>query len=391
MQNREKRQRRKTGKTADKIFGVVFVVCLLLLMIINIIVPNKEMSSAENRRLSGRPRMTADSLLSGDYLRKYEVYLRDQFAGRELLRDIKVTWSRLSGSKEENGVLIGKQDQLMEKILAPDQDALSTNLDAIRKYVETHPEIPVNMILVPDAANILQDKLPYLFQSVDQKRMFAQVKRELEGTVNWIDVEEILKKHLDEPLYYKTDKHWTSTGAYYVFQASAEKLGISSATAGKFAIYPITSNFNGDLSARSGCEENVKEVIEMYSPVEGDTAVIVNYVDEQRKTTSLYDSSKLKSSYQYEVFLGGDSSVIDIRTVSESKRRLLVMKDSFANSFIPFLAPYFREIVVVDPQYYSGTIQDIMDTYRITDALILYSGNTFFQDNNISGVLSSGQ
>ena len=69
--------------------------------------------------------------------------------------------------------------------------------------------------------------------------------------------------------------------------------------------------------------------------------------------------------------------------------RLLVIKDSFANCFVPFLAPYYREIVVVDPRYYSGTITDLMDTYRITDVLFLYSGNTFFTDNSISGVFAS--
>lgn len=389
MQKNERRQKRKTGKNADKIFAVVFTVCLVILLVTNLLVPDQEMSKDEDRRLAGRPRMTVDSLLSGDYMEKYETYLLDQFAGRKWLRNLKVTWSRLGGSREEQGVIIGKNDRLMEKIFVPDQEVLGVNLEAIQMYAKKHPEIPVHMILVPDAANILREDLPYLYTSVDQKRMIAQVKRELEESVNWIDVESVLNKHKDEAIYYKTDKHWTTAGAFYVFQAAAEKMGIGNASSAKFATYPISSNFNGGLASQSGCEKNIKEVIEMYTPVEGDTGVIVNYVDEQRKTTSLYDSSKLKSSNQYEVFLGGDSSVIDIRTVSESKRRLLVMKDSFANSFLPFLVPYFREIVVVDPQYYGGTIDDIMDSYRITDALILYSGNTFFQDNNISGVLSS--
>ena len=79
---------------------------------------------------------------------------------------------------------------------------------------------------------------------------------------------------------------------------------------------------------------------------------------------------------------------MDIRTVSTSEKRLLVVRDSFADCFIPFLAPYYREIVVVDPGLYSGTIADIMDTYRITDMLILYSGNSFFTDNHISGVFT---
>lgn len=385
------RNKKRNRKKADVMFSLVFVVILVVIMVLNLLAPNKEVSADENRRLAGRPRFSADSLLSGEYMEKYEKYLSDQFAGREVLRNARVVLNRLGGSKEENGVLIGKNGQLMEKLLVPDQEVLGNNLDAIVDFAEKNQKMPVYMMLVPDAANVLNKDLPLLYTAADQKRMIAQVKRELDTHVTWIDVESVLNKHTDDTIYYKTDKHWTSAGAYYVFQAAAELMDISKGVSGKFATYPISTTFNGDLAAKSGCEKHVKEVIEIYIPLEGDTDVIVNYVDEQRKSTSLYDSSKLEGSNQYEVFLGGDSSVIDIKTVSESTRRLLVVKDSFANSFLPFLTPYFREIVVVDPQYYGGTIDEIMDTYRITDTLILYSGNTFFQDNNISGVLNSEQ
>ena len=385
------RNKKRNRKKADVMFSLVFVVILVVIMVLNLLAPNKEVSADENRRLAGRPRFSADSLLSGEYMEKYEKYLSDQFAGREVLRNARVVLNRLGGSKEENGVLIVKNGQLMEKLLVPDQEVLGNNLDAIVDFAEKNQKMPVYMMLVPDAANVLNKDLPLLYTAADQKRMIAQVKRELDTHVTWIDVESVLNKHTDDTIYYKTDKHWTSAGAYYVFQAAAELMDISKGVSGKFATYPISTTFNGDLAAKSGCEKHVKEVIEIYIPLEGDTDVIVNYVDEQRKSTSLYDSSKLEGSNQYEVFLGGDSSVIDIKTVSESTRRLLVIKDSFANSFLPFLTPYFREIVVVDPQYYGGTIDEIMDTYRITDTLILYSGNTFFQDNNISGVLNSEQ
>lgn len=385
------RNKKRNRKKADVFFSLVFVTILVVIMVLNLLVPNKEVSADENRRLAGRPRFSADSLLSGEYMEKYEKYLSDQFAGREVLRNGRVALDRLGGSREENGVLIGKNGQLMEKLLVPDQEVLGNNLDAIVDFAEKNQKMPVYMMLVPDAANVLSKDLPLLYTAADQKRMIAQVKRELDDHVTWIDVESVLNKYTDDSIYYKTDKHWTSTGAYYVFQAAAETMGISKGVSGKFATYPISTTFNGDLAAKSGCEKQVKEVIEIYIPLEGDTDVIVNYVDEQRKSTSLYDSSKLEGSSQYEIFLGGDSSVIDIKTVSESTRRLLVVKDSFANSFLPFLTPYFREIVVVDPQYYGGTIDEIMDTYRITDTLILYSGNTFFQDNNISGVLGSEQ
>ena len=150
----------------------------------------------------------------------------------------------------------------------------------------------------------------------------------------------------------------------------------------------MITNFNGVLAAKSGTGLNERESIEIYVPASGDDDVIVNYVDEAKKTSSLYDSSKLETRDKYGVFFGGNTSVMDIRTVSTSRKRLLVVKDSFADCFIPFLTPYYREIVVVDPRYYSGTMTDIMDTYRITDILILYSGNTFMTDNNISGVFT---
>ena len=142
------------------------------------------------------------------------------------------------------------------------------------------------------------------------------------------------------------------------------------------------------LASKSGVNLGEKEQIDIYVPTEEDTDLIVDYVDEGKRSTSLYDSSKLKEKDQYTVFLGGNSSLLDIRTVSKITKRLLLVKYSFANSFIPFLTPYYREIVVVDPRYYSGTINDLMDSYRISEVLFLYSGNTFFKDNNISGVFA---
>lgn len=244
------------------------------------------------------------------------------------------------------------------------------------------------MMLVPDAACILNDSLPAFARVEDQRQMFSMAERKLGDTVNWVDTVSILNNHKSEKLYYKTDHHWTTQGAFYVFQDAAETLGIEGDVSDDFVSYTVTDSFNGVLAASSGVGLDEMEQIDIYAPTGGDDDVVVNYVDEGRKTTSLYDSSKLETRDKYGVFLGGNTSVVDIRTVSTSQKRLLVVKDSFADCFIPFLAPYYREIVVVDPRYYSGTMQDIMDSYRITDALILYSGNTFFTDNNISGVFT---
>ena len=379
---------RKRKARIANLIGKIFILLLFLVMIINVIVPDREKSELENRSLESRPRFNLTTILSGDFMEQWEQYLSDQFVGRDTWRSLKVGLDRLGGARMENDIYIGKGGQLMENIEVPDEEQLEANLTAIKDFSDTYENIPVTMMLVPDAACILSDSLPAFARVEDQRQMFSMAERELGDSVNWIDTVSILNNHKSEKLYYKTDHHWTTQGAFYVFQDAAKTLGIEGDVSDDFVSYTVTDSFNGVLAASSGVGLDEKEQVDIYAPTEGDDDVVVNYVDEGRKTTSLYDSSKLETRDKYGVFLGGNTSVIDIRTVSTSQKRLLVVKDSFADCFIPFLAPYYREIVVVDPRYYSGTMDDIMDTYRITDALILYSGNTFFTDNNISGVFT---
>ena len=375
-------------KVQEKLVGIIFILTLFLFLIINVIVPDREKSVQENRMLATKPKFRLSSLISGDYDEKFEAYMDDQFVGRDMWRKLKVAVDRIGGSRLENGVYIGTNGQLLEQIEVADENHLAANIKAIKSFSESQSKIPVRMMLVPDAANVLNHSLPALAKPEDQTQMFSMVRKDLGDSVEWIDVSTELNKHKTEKIYYKTDHHWTTLGAFYAFQAAAPSLGIEGDLSGKYVSYAVSDSFNGMLASKSGVNLGEKEQIDIYVPTEEDTDLIVDYVDEGKRSTSLYYSSKLKEKDQYTVFLGGNSSLLDIRTVSTSTKRLLLVKDSFANSFIPFLTPYYREIVVVDPRYYSGTINDLMDSYRISEVLFLYSGNTFFKDNNISGVFA---
>ena len=366
-------------KVQEQLVGIIFILILFLFLIINIIVPNKEKSVQENRMLATKPKFRLSSLISGDYDEKFEAYMDDQFVGRDMWRKLKVTVDRICGSRLENGVYIGRNGQLLEQIEVADENHLAANIKAIKSFSESQKKIPVRMMLVPDAANVLNHSLPALAKPEDQTQMFSMVRKDLGDSVEWIDVSTELNKHKTEKIYYKTDHHWTTLGAFYAFQAAAPSLGIEGDLSGKYVSHAVSNSFNGMLASKSGVNLGEKEQIDIYVPTEEDTDLIIDYVDEGKRSTSLYDSSKLKEKDQYTVFLGGNSSLLDIRTVSTSTKRLLLVKDSFANSFIPFLTPYYREIVVVDPRYYSGTINDLMDSYRISEVLFLYSGNTFLK------------
>lgn len=379
---------RKRKGRIEILIGKIFILCLFLILVVNLIVPDKEKSEQENRVLEQMPKLSTASVLSGNFMEQWETYMSDQFAGRNVWRSIKTALSEIGGSRLENGVYIGKDGQLLEDIALPDDERFSENVQAVKSFAETYADIPTTVMLVPDAACILGDSLPAFAQVEDQRQMFSMVQRQLGDTVAWIDAVSVLNKHKTEKLYYKTDHHWTTQAAFYVFQEAAPLLGIEGDVSDDYVSYTVTDSFNGVLASKSGVNLREKERIDIFVPTSGDDDVIVNYVDESKKRTSLYDSAKLDTRDKYAVFLGGNTSVMDIKTVSTRKERLLVIKDSFADCFIPFLTPYYREIVVVDPRYYSGTMKDIMDTYRITDVLILYSGNTFFTDNNISGVFT---
>lgn len=380
---KRKQQRRK----ADIMLGCLFLACILLFLVVNVFVKDKAVSEEENRSLTQKPKLTAESVLNGSYMKQFESWQSDQFAGRNLWRKMNVSLKQFGGSRLENGVFHGKKGQLMEELVVPDAKLLKENIKAVNEFVKSRSEIRTSFLLVPDASEILQDALPAFAEKKDQAKMFENVKTQLAEEIHWIDGAAPLNKIKDKKIYYQTDHHWTSLGAYKTFLAAAETLEIDTKAAGGYDKYPVTTKFNGVLASTSGFEQKEMEEIEIYIPKENNVDVIVNYVEEQKRRTSLYDSSKLKTKDKYGVFLGGNASLIDIKTTAASDKTLLLLKDSFANSFVPFLAPYYKEIVMVDPRYYAGTMSEILETYPITDALFLYSGNTFFQDNNLQGFL----
>ena len=368
--------------------GKVFIIVMLLLLVFNLFSPTRAFSVREYRSLAQRPVFSYANIQSGEYARQLELFMRDQFFARDMWRGIRVSSRMFAGSRMENGVLIGSGGQLLEDIAIPDLSILEETIAAIQAYSLRYPEITMYMMLVPDGAAILTGRLPVLAGVADQGRLIQSVRGELENDLIWLDAMRVLRIYQDQEVFYRTDPHWTSVGAFRVFEDVALELGIAEDVTARFASFTISNSFNGELALRTGRRTRITEEITIFAPQGMDTDVIVNFVDEQRRTTSLYDRRMLETRNQHRVFLGGSASIVTINTLSPNQRRLLIIRDSSANNFVPFLTPYFREIILVDPQYYAGTIDEIMETYRITDVLFLYRGNQFFRDTHLRRVLS---
>lgn len=374
-----------------KLAALLFIVMLGVICLFNLISGDKEYSERENRMLQQKPTFTLGGIESGRWMEQYEKYLSDQFVGRSFWVSLKTNIDLLAGKRESNGVFKGKDHYLLEDIASPNQEQMQQNMDAIAAFEEEYRDIPMYMMLVPNAANIESGKLPRFAVTEDQDQIFQNIQKELGGAVNWVDVAAMLKKHKSEEIYYHTDHHWTTLGAYYAFQELASSMKLDASLVAEWKPYAVTSDFNGTLSATSGYEAGYQEPIYIYAPEKLEDApdVVVNYVDEKKKTATLYDSSKLKEKDKYAMFLGGNYPMIDIRTTADTTDRLLLFKDSYANCMVPFLTSYYREIIIIDPRYYYGDITEVMEENKITSVLFLYNGNTFVEDNSISGVLEN--
>ncbi len=390
-QRKEGRRRKKRRKFSQskRMAAVMFVSMTAFICLINLITRDKPFSEKENRVLEQKPKITMTGIENGRFMDQYESYKSDQFAGRDLWVFLKTNVDLLLGKRESNGVFKGKDGYLLEDIASPDPDQLEENLKAMVEFSSDHSNVPFYMLLVPNAANILSDKLPNLAVTEDQQEQFEDIKKALSGEYVWVDAQKVLRKHKDEEIYYHTDHHWTTLGANYVYQELAKYMELDTSKAPELKPYAVTADFNGTLSATSGYKSGYKEPIYIYSAkkAKDETEVVVNYTDEQKKTATLYDRAKLEGRDKYAVFFGGNFSMMDIRTTADSTDRLLLVKDSYANCLIPFLVPYYREIIVIDPRYYYGDIYQVMEENKITSVLFLYNGNTFVEDNSISGVL----
>ena len=195
------KKRRK--RIIDGIVGILLSMVVLIVFLWNVLVPDREISTKESRVLAQRPKLTLNSLISGEFMDKYEVYLSDQFAGRDLWRNLKVALGRIGGVRQENGVVLGDGGQLFDMLESPNQDTLSETLSALGTFVDGHSDMNFYMMLVPDAACVLTGKRPYLATFPDQNHMITQVKRELSESVTWIDVTEVLSGHAEEKIYYQ--------------------------------------------------------------------------------------------------------------------------------------------------------------------------------------------
>jgi hypothetical protein len=268
----------------------------------------------------------------------------------------------------------------------PDEANLDRNIRAINRFGARHSGLKITMSVIPNAATIHADRLPANAPVRDQRADLADLQARVTGAV-FADVTEALERYSDEYLFYKTDHHWTSLGAGRAFTAMAPTLGISAPALDSYTVYPVSDSFEGTLSSRTGSHA-ASDRVDIYVP-KTEVSYSVNYVDSQKRVASLYNRAALEQKDHYTVFFGGNHGRVDITTTAETGRCLLLLKDSYANCFVQFLYPHYDRILMVDPRYYYGDLENLISSQSVTDVLYLYNLDTFLSDSSLADVLGA--
>ena len=360
--------------------GVIFMVLLLGLAGKEALSHQRTYSPVEKRELQTRPEISITKVLDGRFQRKYESYLRDQFPGRDHWVSFQTDMELFMGKNEIHNVYIGKNHYLLEHYTEKEFDPqqISKNLQALEKFVgKAKQNADVHVMMVPTKSWVLREKLPAFAPHYKEQKFYDALQQKLEKEDVLISVEPVLDAHKEEEIYYRTDHHWTTLGAWYAYEQYTKAVGGDLQRAqGKKKFRCISKDFYGTTYAKINYARQADK-IEIYEPAD---KLRVVYNMGEKKTKTLYDVSFLKTADQYSVFTGGNQAVLEITGGIKNGKTLLLIKDSFANSLLPFLAEDYEKLVVVDLRQLNVSGDRLLEMFSPTDILILYNSAQFAQD-----------
>lgn len=364
-------------KKNARITILFFCAIILAFTVADLLRKDRLFSEHENRVLASKPEFSVEKLMSGAYTAEYEKYVTDQFVSRDTWIALKTQSDILMQKKDINGVYLGKDDYLIEQHLPEDYSYMDMvkKVQMLKKLAQRYD---AKVMLVPTADNILSDKLPQYARYFDQQELLNLAEAELGK--QYVDIYSTLEEHREEDIYYRTDHHWTSLGAYYGYYTWAEAANKIPRYYDVNNMQTVTEEFLGTLHSRLNLPME-PDTIQIF-PETLERPMKITY-DFQTRRDSYYEEKYLETKNKYGYFLDDNHGFLEINTGYRNGKRLFIIKDSYANSMIPLLAPHYETIYVLDLRYYNGGLFDFVDYCkgeRDMEMLILYNCVHFLED-----------
>ena len=367
---------------------LIFLALIGIFTIISLIKEDTGFSENENRVMTAKPEFTMEALLDGSYTTTYQVYVRDQFPIRNTFVSLKNYCEAAINKTEINGVLICEDDYYIEAHDRQNYESelAVTNMEALASFVKRYEQElgsnHISTIIAPTAQTVLTNKFKSGMYAYDQNIYLDKIKAEI-GDDIFINACETLKNHNEEYIYYRTDHHWTTYGAFLVYEKWAAQKGMDAFSMEQLDIREVSDEFLGTINSKLNMNMK-KDTISEYTV--RDVDFFVDYNMGMSTSDSLFFNEYLGKKDKYSYFLGGNPGLVDITSNANNDKILLIIKDSYANCIAPVYAAGFEKTYIIDLRFFNMDVDDFIKENGVTDIVVIYNADSFATDKYVKRI-----
>lgn len=364
----------------------VFLIFIFGIAVWFLFSPKNDYSSAEKRYLQQFPDTSLENISKGTFGEEFESFFADQFPMRNVWVGLNSYFSLYTGNNGANGVYNCKKDYLINVPVSTDNN-LSKNLNAVTKF-KNSIDTPVTVMFAPSTGYITDDVLPAVHDNYNDDEYFESAGKTLaQSGIDFVDLREGFKEEYKKgtQLYYRTDHHWTSAGAYIAYTKLCEHLGITPTPKDSFDIKSY-DGFYGTTYSTSGFLMTPAESIEVWDNPNNNENNIKVKITEGKQTTeynSMFFYNHLEEDDKYPVFIDGNHALTEITNTNAEGGTLVMIKDSFSHCLAPFLADNYSKIILVDMRYYKLSVSELIEQEKADQVVVLYGIDNIATDTDI--------
>ena len=357
------------AKKSEILTIALFCGFLVVMAVLYLILPKAEFSQLEKRYLASMPKADFEDIASGEWGGDVESYLADHIPFRDFFVGLNAYFDLYTGRQAGKDIQI-LGDSLVEAPVEMDTSAAQRKMSVINTFAEIVGQ-KVDLAIIPSAGWAYESRSGAYSDEAIIQNIYAMAGE----NVHPVDMLSVFKEQ--PQLYYRTDHHWTSEGAFEAYKAYVTENDREYREKADFKV-EIVEDFRGSTYSRSALWLTPGENLEMWHGSENLT--VVNAETEGIHEGVFY-REQLEEADKYTVFLGGNHSLVRIQN-PEKNGKILVIRDSYANCLGAFLAESYGEVVLVDLRYYTSPVSELA-AEGFDQILVAYSIGNFMTDTNI--------
>lgn len=372
------------AKTSSFILVILSALFIFGFSLAFFLLPDKEVSENENRVLASAPELSFDSLVFGTFTDDVKEYFADQFPMRGFFVNLKGISELMLGKRENNGIYYDIECGNMIDLLDADLDVINENLDSLSKLDSALTD-SITVAVAPRKMDALHCRVPAALSS---KVMSGDNIHRLcrDNGLDYVDLYTPLAVAASDGdyVYYRTDHHITTEGAYLIYLALAEKWGFKPYSREYFTVETVTDSFFGTTWSASSTVGVTPDEINLWRYAD-DEEYTVHIIDNDTSFDGFYDLSFLEEKDKYSLFLSGTNANVTVTKNGGGRPKLLIINDSFANSVVPFLALHY-DIEMTDPRFLRSGLYERIEAGGYDEVLLLMNLDTLSSSSLLSVV-----